>query len=162
MSYNAINKMLLIKHLIGGGKRMKEITRIVIKGSSGYCCADEAYEDKLTIENNKISYKYIPVVETEINPKREWSYKTNSPIYKMLFSRLSDAVPNVINLSEEIFCTDIGAIEFQITYLDKSKDKITYFVPGDTFKDFFDVIKKMIPSCEYVPAVILTEDDYEE
>ena len=47
---------------------MVDIIRIVIKGSSGYCCYDEAYNDKVTITDDSISYEYIPVVESEINP----------------------------------------------------------------------------------------------
>ena len=35
---------------------MAEITRIVIKGSSGYCCVDEAFNDKVTITEESISY----------------------------------------------------------------------------------------------------------
>ena len=33
----------------------KEITKIIIKGSSGYCAYSEAYKDRLTIEKEKIS-----------------------------------------------------------------------------------------------------------
>lgn len=50
---------------------MAEITRIVIKGSSGYCCVDEAFNDKVTITEESISYEYVPYVESEINPKRK-------------------------------------------------------------------------------------------
>ena len=34
----------------------KELTKIIIKGSSGYCAYSEAYKDRLTIEKGKISY----------------------------------------------------------------------------------------------------------
>ena len=39
---------------------MPDINRIVIKGSSGYCCVDEAFNDKVTITEDSISYEYIP------------------------------------------------------------------------------------------------------
>lgn len=39
---------------------MAEITRIVIKGSSGYCYYDEAFNDKVTITQDLIAYEYVP------------------------------------------------------------------------------------------------------
>ena len=64
---------------------MPDIIKIVIKGASGYCCSDEAYNDKVTITSDSIAYEYIPFLESELNPKRKWNYKTDSPLYKALF-----------------------------------------------------------------------------
>lgn len=63
---------------------MIDIIKIVIKGASGYCRSDEAYNDKVTITPASIAYEYIPVKESGINPKRKWSYKTNSPKFHMI------------------------------------------------------------------------------
>lgn len=41
---------------------MPEIERIVIKGASGYCCIDEAFNDKVTIMPELIAYEYAPAV----------------------------------------------------------------------------------------------------
>ena len=68
---------------------MAEITRIVIKGSSGCCCVDEAFNDKVTITEESISYEYVPYVESESNLKRKWSYKTNSPLFKKKFAEIA-------------------------------------------------------------------------
>lgn len=59
-------------------------------------------------------------------------------------------------------CTDIGGIEFNITYSDKTRFKETYWVPGDYFEELFIAIKSLVPECEYTPAVLLTSEDYEE
>ncbi|MGN0727238.1 MAG: hypothetical protein ACI4LL_03710 [Anaerovoracaceae bacterium] len=141
---------------------MPDINRIVIKGSSGYCCVDEAFNDKVTITEDSISYEYIPYVESEINPKRKWSYKTSSPIFKVKYSEIAKKVEEAIQRNIEEFCTDIGGIEFNITYSDKTKFKETYWVPGDEFKELFSVIKSIVPETEYTPAVLLTSDDYDE
>ncbi|MBQ4530039.1 MAG: hypothetical protein IJA36_05455 [Lachnospiraceae bacterium] len=45
---------------------MADIVRIVIKGASGYCCLDDAFNDKVTITGESISYEYIPDVEKEM------------------------------------------------------------------------------------------------
>lgn len=141
---------------------MPDINRIVIKGSSGYCCVDEAFNDKVTITEDSISYEYIPYVESEINPKRKWSYKTSSPIFKVKYSEIAKKVEEAIQRNIEEFCTDIGGIEFNITYSDKTKFKETYWGPGDEFKELFSVIKSIVPETEYTPAVLLTSDDYDE
>ena len=145
-----------------GSNNKKEIIKIVIKGGSGYGPADEAYSDKVTIEQKGINYEYIPMFESEMNPVRKWSYKTSSPIYQRLYEDLKKAIVSVTEPGVEMFCTDIGSIEFIITYDDKTKFKKTFRVPGDEFKEVFSIIKKMVPGCEYVPAVLLTEEDYED
>ena len=139
---------------------MADIIRIVIKGSSGYCCVDEAFHDKVTITPESISYEYVPYMETEVNPKRKWSYKTNSPIFKMKYGDIAGMIPGIIEKGVEEFCTDIGGIEFDITYSDKSKLKKTYWAPGDYFEELFVAIKSLIPESEYTPAVLLTSEDY--
>ena len=146
----------------GNSNIRKEIVKIVIKGGSGYGPADEAYNDKVIIEQKGISYEYIPMCESETNPVRKWSYKTSSPIYGMLYEKLKESMIFVIEPSIEMFYTDIGSIEFIITYDDKTKFKKTFWVPGDEFKEVFSIVKQMIPGCEYVPAVLLTEEDYED
>ena len=50
---------------------MAEITRIVIKGSSGYGCYDEAFNDKVTITKDSISYEYVPAVLLKSDDYRE-------------------------------------------------------------------------------------------
>ena len=77
----------------------KEITKIIIKGSSGYCAYSEAYKDRLTIEKGKISYEYLPEDETKINPVRKWKYTTNSPLYQTLYER-------IIKMLSEYLCKD--------------------------------------------------------
>lgn len=141
---------------------MADIIRIVIKGSSGYCCAEEAFNDKVTITPEFISYEYVPYMETEVNTIRKWSYKTNSPIFKMKYGDITGMIPGIIEKGVEEFCTDIGGIEFNITYSDKSKFKETYWVPGDYFEELFVAIKSLIPESEYTPAVLLTSEDYED
>lgn len=141
---------------------MSEISKIVIKGTSGFCCADETYEDKVTVTGESIAYEYRPLVETEINVSRQWAYKTTSPIFKKLFADLVKVMPAVVNYEEDMICSDVGEIEFILTYSDKSIFKRSFCLPGDEFGDCFRIIKQMVPGCEYVPAVLLTRDDYQE
>jgi len=141
---------------------MADIIRITIKGESGYGPVDEAYSDKVTIDRDSIRYEYKPVVESEINPPRKWSYKTSSPIFQKLFREAAAAVEVILNWEEEPFVTDLGVTSFTVTYADKTKATRDFILPGDDFKECFAIIKQMVPGCEYTPAVLLTSDDYDE
>lgn len=152
----------LIKKVATQMENMKYITRIVIKGVSGYGPADEAYNDKVTITPTSISYEYKPMYESELNPSRKWSYKTNSPIFRMMYDKVAGMLPAIIERGIQEFCTDIGGIEFTITYSDKTKFKEIYWVPGDYFEELFVAIKRMVPELEYTPAVLLTSEDFDD
>ena len=109
-----------------------------------------------------VGYEYVPAYETEINPKRKWRYKTNSQIFKMKFDSIAEMISGIIKNGIDICCTDVGEIEFHITYSDKSKFKEIYWATGDSFKELFGVIKQIVPDCEDIPAVLLTSEDYED
>ena len=141
---------------------MADIIRIIIKGESGYGPVDEAYSDKVTIERDSIRYEYKPVVESEINPPRRWSYKTTSQIYQKRFREAATAVEAILSWEEEPFVTDLCVTTFTLTYADKTKATRDFILPGDDFKECFAIIKQMVPGCEYVPAVLLTSEDYSD
>ena len=152
----------LIKKVATQMENVKYIARIVIKGASGYGSADEAYNDKVTITPTSISYEYKPMYESELNPSRKWSYKTNSPIFRMMYDKVAGMLPAIIERGIQEFCTDIGGIEFNITYSDKTKFKEIYWVPGDYFEELLVAIKRMVPETEPTPAVLLTSEDFDD
>ena len=139
---------------------MADIIRITIKGGSGYGQVDEAYSDKVTVDLDSIKYEYKPVLESEINVPRKWVYKTTSPIFQKLFSEAAAGVENILHWDEEPFVTDLGVTTFSVTYADKTKATRDFILPGDDFKECFAIIKQMVPGCEYIPAVLLTSEDY--
>ena len=141
---------------------MKEITRVTIKGFSGYCSYDDGYEDKLILTQESISYEYTPVVETDINPKRKWRYSTNSPFFASVFKNIACLIEELINSGLDGCCLDIGGIEFSLSYSDKTKLKKRYWLPADDFDHIFSIIKKLVPQAENIPTVLLTEQDFEE
>ena len=152
----------LIKKVATQMENVKYISRIVIKGASGYGSEDEAYNDKVTITPTSISYEYKPMYESELDPSRKWSYKTNSPIFRMMYDKVAGMLPAIIERGIQEFCTDIGGIEFNIKYSDKTKFKEIYWVPGDYFEELLVAIKRMVPETEYTPAVLLTSEDFDD
>lgn len=141
---------------------MSVIAKIVIKGCSGYGPYEEAYEDKLTMTATSIAYEYKPLCVSEENPVRKWSYKSTSHQFGMLFSRIAGFMPSVLEPKIEAHCCDVGMIDFTVTYEDKSKKRKTYWCTGDEFREVFMLIKKLVPSVERTPEVIMVSDDYDD
>ncbi|MCI7607235.1 MAG: hypothetical protein MSS69_10855 [Spirochaetales bacterium] len=142
---------------------MEEIVKLTIKGSSYYAPVDEAYEDKLIITPSSISYEYKPHPEykSETNIYRKWSYKTTSPVFDELYKIVMEMTPSYLNYEfGNPLWEDVGSITITATFKDKHKKTAEYSCPGDFFSPYFKVIKEMVPTCEYVPAVLLTIDDY--
>lgn len=138
------------------GEIMKEITRITIKGFSGYGTYDDSYEDKLTLTLRSISYEYTPAVETDINPKQKWRYSTNNPFFETAFKKIACLIEDRINSDLDGFCLDIGGIEFSLSYSDKTRLKKHYWLPADDFDNIFCIIKELVPQAENIPAVLST------
>ncbi len=136
------------------------IIQIIIAGSSGYCSIEESYTDKVIISPDSISYEYVPGFESERNPMRKWLYQTNSPIFKYKYRIITDKIRFLKDM-EERFALDIGEISFHITYMDGSVWERTFYCPGDDFADLFKEIKVLVPECEYMPVVLLTNEDYD-
>ncbi len=139
---------------------MKQIIKIIIKGCSGYGLADEAYTDKITLTPDSINYEYIPTAKSEISPPKKWSYKTNSPVFDNAFSIVADMMPGILEPKIMVDCTDVGIIDFTVTYTDKSKKNIRYQCTGEEFSQCFALIKGLVPSIEDIPTVLLTSDGY--
>ena len=143
---------------------MPDIIRIIIKGASGYGPVDEAYEDKLVITSSSISYEYKPhpMSQSEMNTYRKWSYKTTSPVFKELFSKVVEMTPNFLHNDDVLSATDIGLTIITATFDGKHRETVHYFCPSEFFEEYFRVIKQMVPVCEYTPAVLLTDEDFED
>ena len=142
---------------------MKEVTKIMIEGASGFGPIEEGYNDKLIIGQAFIEYLYQPAQESPLNPLRKWRYTTNSPIYKKLFNEVVSLLSIVYETDpDQVFCTDVGGYTFNIKYSDGSKLKKTFWTGGSIFAQLFHCISRMVPDTEYMPALLLlgTSDVY--
>lgn len=141
-----------------------DIKRIVTKGASGYGPLNEAYEDKLTMTSDSISYEYKPHPESkcDTNIYKKWRYKTTSPLFKELYHQVSGMLPKYLYSEDILFATDIGSTEITAIFEDGHREKTNYCCPSEYFAEWFRVIKQMVPACEYTPAVLLTNEDYEQ
>ncbi|MDD7280910.1 hypothetical protein [Floccifex sp.] len=92
---------------------------------------------------------------------RKWSYKTTSPVFKQLYKEVASRTLYYLHNDEILFVTDIGPTIITATFEDKHRETANYFCPSEFFVDYFKMIKKLVPNCEYVPAVLLTQEDYE-
>lgn len=141
-----------------------DIIKIVLKGASGYGPVNEAYEDKLMLTDSSASYEYKPheMSHSGTNVYRKWSYKTTSPVFKQIFKEVAEKTPYYLHCDEILFADDIGPMEIIVTFEDKHREKVNYFCPSEFFREYFNLIKKLVPETEYTPAVLLTADDFED
>ena len=116
-----------------------DIIKIIIKGGSGYGCADDAYEDKVTLTDSSISYEYKPhpMSQLETNIYRKWSYKTDSPLFKSIFQDIASKTPEYLYNDEILFACDIGPTIITATFEDKHKETVNYFCPSEFFAEYF-------------------------
>lgn len=136
------------------------IKKITFESQSCWGTIDEAYKDKLTIKNGEVSYVYKPEIESEINPYRKWSYKTNSPIVTMLYESLTKNYEAVKALPDE-WCTDILPTVVKFYFEDGHVDLVeTYDLSAA--EDFLICVRRLVPETEYMPVCIATSEDYEE
>lgn len=140
---------------------MKEIIKIVIKSSSGYCDVESVYNDKLTITESSIKYEYVPFCITDFNKIINWSYRTNSDTFANIFKCVVKQMEDILNSTNVIQCMDIGTIEFVVTYADKKRNSIKYYCSSNEFAQCFKHIKQMVPNTEDIPEVLRTSEDFE-
>lgn len=138
---------------------MPTMESIVIKGESGFCSIDEAYSDAVTITPNWINYKYMPCEMSEHNLPTTWAYLPSGLGYRALFDEVATEVADILERDEEPFVSDIGATTFTVTYSNGKKTQREFRLPSDDFARCFALVKKMVPSEEAVPRVLLTSDD---
>lgn len=86
----------------------KEIIRITIKGSSGYCSYEYVYEDRLSLTSDSISYEFVPALNSHIRKPRKWSYKSNNPEFKKSFKAIAEGVKEALVNETIAFCTDVA------------------------------------------------------
>lgn len=138
---------------------MPAFERIVIKGESGFCSINEAYTDTVTITPDWIRYKYEPRELSEHNLPMSWAYQPSGLGYRALFDEVAEKVAGILEQDDEEFVADVGSTTFAVTYPNGTKKHRVFYLPGDDFAECFALVKKMVPSEEAIPRVLLTSDD---
>lgn len=137
------------------------VSQIRISGHSGYVLSnDYEYSDMLIITDHSIEYQCKPYEPSFVNPIQNWSYSTISREFAELFRLAADAVHEVFRRDPKCPCTDLPVTDFTVIYRDGSTVRHHYSVRPDEFSECFVIIKKMVPSCEPVPWVLMTSEDY--
>lgn len=140
------------------------IKRIMIKGSSGYCEVNDAYEDEVVLTEDSVSYERRPHPESNpaLHQYRKWQYKSDSPAFVLAFREITEMTVQYLKIKDQIAICDIGETEITAVFEDGHKESNTFAVFSDFFEVYFHLIKRMIPACEETPFVLMTEEDYDE
>lgn len=136
------------------GQAKKDIIRITIESFPGFCRADEACEEELTIEPTGIRYYRKPYTETETNPSSHWSYHTESEKFRELFETLVPLIRKVLVKAERGLVCDAPGRRIHVTYSDRTSEGNTYTLMPEEYKEVAAVIRKMIPKFEEKPELL--------
>lgn len=150
----------------------KQVAKITIISTSGYCSITDAYKDRLTITREKITYHYLPEImkssydgdlRTVENPEIKWTAKYGSRCLKNSFEKIAELALLKLEEAEPSPCCDIGMTEIVVEFSDKSKSRKQFFQPADYFYELFKCIQKLFVSDGFkMPVVIRTSDLYEQ
>ena len=69
--------------------------------------------------------------------------------------------PKYLGGGDALYVCDGSPTIITATFQGKQKESAVFYSSLDFFHDYFSLIKEMIPNTEYVPAVLLTREDYE-
>ena len=83
-------------------------------------------------------------------------------MFKHIFEQVAEMTPKYLYSDDILFVTDIGATEIIVTFEDTHRESANFFCPSEYFEEYFRLIKEMVPKTEYIPAVLLTNEDYED
>lgn len=134
---------------------MGRIKKIRIASASGYVIPEYVYRDTLTITENSISYRCHPAAESEVIPEREWTYKTNNPVFAKLFAELAETIPGVLTIDPGRGMLDVGYVSFVIMYDDGTRKEVSWQLPKFEFEECFRAAQEMVPQFEEMPRVLL-------
>lgn len=133
---------------------MDSIIKIVLEGSSGMTSIEDSFSDKLVITPSEISYTSGPYGIHGAEALIKWSYKTNSQAFETLYEQLTAKISDMFNLDDMLFVMDGGSVNFTVTYSDGRKKSMSYSYLSDSYRDCFELIKRMVPSSKTLPLVI--------
>lgn len=143
-----------------GGMLVKgNLIKIIIKGASGWGPSELAYQDKLIIKSDGISYERKPMEETKSNPYVKWSYKTNSVRYQHVFQALGEQLLKFENL-KDMFVTDVTPNQITFFFENQGFRFVTYFYDG--VEQFVELVRLMIPETEDIPYCLHCSADDDE
>ncbi len=138
---------------------MCSISRIVVKGSSGYGPYDEAYDDCLTITHDGLQHVYKPLCISEKHQPRKWSYRTDNPEFEKVWNEICYLIPDILSLDEEMVL-DGCETRFTVTFENKTKIVKNFWSTfAEPLGELLRLMKKMVPDTEEVPEVLRTGDE---
>ena len=88
---------------------VRDVVRVIIREESGFLSEpSEAYAERLQVDRRSVSYEYRPRSESERNPGRKWTYRTDSPAFALIFDELASAAAVALREPREPMCCYIG------------------------------------------------------
>lgn len=138
---------------------MNKYSKVILRGESPLQNPREIFKDRLTVTADAIAYEYHPLFKTERNPMRKWEYSTDSPVFKVQYERFCEKVPAILDQEDKEFDHEQPMTEFEVHLTDGSSCKEKFYLKPTVFEEAFAILRTMVPETEYIPAILITEED---
>ena len=134
---------------------VRDVVRVIIREESGFLSEpSEAYAERLQVDRRSVSYEYRPRSESERNPGRKWTSRTDSPAFALIFDELASAAAVALREPREPMCCDIGPTTLSVTYDDRTRESKTFFGSMGSLADPLGLVRKAIPPLEDMPRML--------
>lgn len=134
---------------------MDKLKKLTISTTSGYRPYNYAYEDKMVITENSITYVNKPVYPDGIYAPVKWSYKSDSKSFRDWFDEIDKIYEAcLLNVPLDDFVTDVGEIRFTFVFEDGERQSSEFPFTG-YFDELLRFLLKMVPAEEETPVMLL-------
>jgi hypothetical protein len=135
---------------------MEDISKVIISTTSGYCCIDEAYVDRIVITDHSIHYEFKPELLAKMSPI-SWTAKTRDPAYIGLYHKLAEVVLSKLEAPMPIQYCDVGDITLSVVFSDKKRKTQSFLVSPEDLEPCFSIMKQMVRMVTKAPDGMLYE-----
>ena len=139
-----------------------EITKIVIESESYPPFGFLTYKDKLTITSVSIAYEYTPLQETAIIDAKKWTYRVDSLAFTSCYKNLAEKAYGILNRDIVLTVLDVLPLKLAFTFDDGHSENVECYSVDKLCREWFQLIRNMVPFCENQPEYILDGEESDE
>ncbi|MCD1146555.1 hypothetical protein LQU94_00300 [Peptoniphilus sp. KCTC 25270] len=127
----------------------RQIKKIILKGTSGYCDFKDQFQEKVEITEESITYEGIFPGKEEKKEER-WEGET----LPQEFEKIANLFVEGWEKEVALFVTDVGTIEIILVHSDGKEEKKEISMVGHFFQKALEEVRKWIPEGEEVPVLL--------
>lgn len=134
-------------------KQVQTIKKITLWSYSGFGTIDTAYEDKLVLTPDSISYEYKPKLICDGNSVRKWSYKSSSSEFLKKYNDLLPIMPVILE-KEPREIMDAPGITIKVVFEDKTTEEYDLSFEHQNMGYLLEHLRSFVPPMEELVGLL--------